>query len=1819
MALTRPKIWDIDTNIAFFTDAITVLHQGASTANVDVGFLMNRANGLISNVALYWNEAGNTFVTAFTTDSGMVNSNISVSNYANLATGSITVSGPIVPTANMVYDLGTPTMRFGSMYLSGNTIDLSGASISSTPSALTLQNPAGGSFSVTGTVPGQSTGTFGNLIANSGVLSASTTTGALVVAGGVGISESVHVGGTIFASTINAATIGNSGAVLYGTLNSSSASQPNITTLGGVTSLGTTGATTTAAGNFTVSGNLTVNGTTNTINNTIYETTEYVQNIYANSVNATTIGNIGANVIGTGTYLTALDASNLSSGTISGSILGNSTLHIGTTTIALNRASASQSLTGVSIDGTASNITEYTINQNVGTSNSPVFSGLTANGTIIAATINAATIGNSGAVLTGTLSTTSQPNVTSLGTLTGLTVSGNTAINSTLYGYALYDAGKRVVTTSTGSGNLTILVDAINLTTTGPGVATTGSSTAIPVITTDAYGRIESISTTAVIAPAGTLTGSTLASGVTNSSLTSVGTLTGLTVSGTIVAPTINAATIGNSGAVLYGTLNSSSASQPNITTLGGVTSIGASSSTTITGTLQTSSQPNITSTGTLTGLTVYSPIGGYFANISAVAAIEHGGIQTWKFYTNTNASAPGSWILFPDNTQQNTAYPGSATALSLSGVVNAGTLVATNVNAATIGNSGAVLYGTLNSSSASQPNITTLGGVTSLGTTGATTTAAGNFTVSGNLTVNGTTNTINNTIYETTEYVQNIYANSVNATTIGNIGANVIGTGTYLTALDASNLSSGTIPSAQVSGPYTGITAVGTVTGLTSSGIIQVTNNTQNSGTSYSSGALQVTGGAGIGGNLYVTGNAIIAGNISLTGNINTVVVTGNSAQFFGNASGFGALYAGISSGYVVQPQTVLQASTNFNGYAQINHQNINADSLASTDYIATADNGNATDTYIDMGIASSTYDYPGFGIIRPNDGYLLVQGNATTGGGNLVLTSGLNDIVFVPGGSNANNEFGRITASNVFVIKSTNSSISSTTGALQVAGGVGVAGAVYAGSVYDNNNRVLTSLSSSGTGNVTVSVNAPTGTTVALTTTGPGVATTGSSTAIPVITTDAYGRIEGISTAAVIAPAGTLTGSTLASVVTNSSLTSVGTLTGLTVSGITSLNSVTTGTLTSSSTINAATLQAETIGNVGATFTGLSLALTNWANIAGNLLVSGYGHFSGQFDESSTVAGMFVGNTGIPGALSPAVGFFNGNTSQNWQIDNSNGTLRWVTPGITRMSLDSGTSQLNVSGNVVTQGGIYTTTGLFWAGNNNVISTGGGGSAPAGLTGQIQYNNGGTLGATSLYYFSGNSVISTVGNIVADQVHASSTGTGTNFKVGVDAWIGDISVNNTISVRGQQDATQGYIVFGNSNNTNYIGRSGTNPITVTGAFSVTGNTAVTSTIYGQGIYDDSNRVVSTSSGAGNLTISGTSINLTTTGPGATTVGSSTSIPVITTDVYGRVVGLSSSSVSTTINLAGTSGTGSVAGSGTLTFAGSNGFTASVSGSTITLSDPQNLQASASPVFSGLTINGTVVASAINAATIGNASAVLYGTLNSSSASQTNITTVGNLTSLSVSGVSNRGGKSLITNFTGTAAPANPQPGDEWWYTTGNVLYKYINDGSANSWVSISSALFNASTAATPNTLALRDTSGNLTATNFIGVASSAKYADLAEIYVSDSEYSPGTVVVFGGEQEVTVTNKSHDTRVAGVISTNPAYLMNSDCNGLPVAFTGRVPCRVIGPVKKGDVLVSSDIHGVAQRLNVDRYSPGCILGKSLENIVTSDIQTIEVVVGRF
>jgi len=130
---------------------------------------------------------------------------------------------------------------------------------------------------------------------------------------------------------------------------------------------------------------------------------------------------------------------------------------------------------------------------------------------------------------------------------------------------------------------------------------------------------------------------------------------------------------------------------------------------------------------------------------------------------------------------------------------------------------------------------------------------------------------------------------------------------------------------------------------------------------------------------------------------------------------------------------------------------------------------------------------------------------------------------------------------------------------------------------------------------------------------------------------------------------------------------------------------------------------------------------------------------------------------------------------------------------------------------------------------------------------------------------------------------------------------------------------------------------------------------------------------------------------------------------------------------------------------------------------------------------------------------------------------------------------------------------------------------------------------------------------------------ATSAQYADLAELYTTDNvNYPPGTCVAFGGTDEITQTTTYAQTDVAGVVSTNPAYIMNAGADGIPIALQGRVPCRVIGKIAKGDLITSSSTAGVATRLAPEDWRPGAVIGKSLQRFDSETEGVIEVVVGR-
>ena len=145
----------------------------------------------------------------------------------------------------------------------------------------------------------------------------------------------------------------------------------------------------------------------------------------------------------------------------------------------------------------------------------------------------------------------------------------------------------------------------------------------------------------------------------------------------------------------------------------------------------------------------------------------------------------------------------------------------------------------------------------------------------------------------------------------------------------------------------------------------------------------------------------------------------------------------------------------------------------------------------------------------------------------------------------------------------------------------------------------------------------------------------------------------------------------------------------------------------------------------------------------------------------------------------------------------------------------------------------------------------------------------------------------------------------------------------------------------------------------------------------------------------------------------------------------------------------------------------------------------------------------------------------------------------------------------------------------------------------------------------------------GDMTATRFNGEATTAKYADLAERYEADAEYNEGTVMMFGGEKEVTAAEGHGCDKLAGVVSMKPAYLMNGeagdDASHPAIALQGRVPVKTMGAVKKGDIMVAADNKGHATAWKED-HDPKmtAYIGIAIQGKIEKGEGMVEVKVGK-
>ena len=265
-----------------------------------------------------------------------------------------------------------------------------------------------------------------------------------------------------------------------------------------------------------------------------------------------------------------------------------------------------------------------------------------------------------------------------------------------------------------------------------------------------------------------------------------------------------------------------------------------------------------------------------------------------------------------------------------------------------------------------------------------------------------------------------------------------------------------------------------------------------------------------------------------------------------------------------------------------------------------------------------------------------------------------------------------------------------------------------------------------------------------------------------------------------------------------------------------------------------------------------------------------------------------------------------------------------------------------------------------------------------------------------------------------------------------------------------------------------------------------------------------------------------------------------------------------------------------------------------------------------------GANVSGAVglatYATTANAVAGANVSGQVTYAATANSVAVANVSGIGNIATINLDG-----NASNILYGNGIFAAA-PSPGVS--YDNSNVATFLASFGSNTITTTGNITAGNISVGTDAVTLGTLTTGANTTAGTITGNFSlsagsrlNATYADLAEYYEADKQYEAGTVLAFGGDKEVTLA-EDNTTKVAGVVSTNPAYVMNSTCEGehiVALALQGRVPCKVRGKISKGDMLVSGG-NGFARPFLFPVL--GTVIGKALENFEGEGV--IEVAVSR-
>jgi len=582
----------------------------------------------------------------------------------------------------------------------------------------------------------------------------------------------------------------------------------------------------------------------------------------------------------------------------------------------------------------------------------------------------------------------------------------------------------------------------------------------------------------------------------------------------------------------------------------------------------------------------------------------------------------------------------------------------------------------------------------------------------------------------------------------------------------------------------------------------------------------------------------------------------------------------------------------------------------------------------------------------------------------------------------------------------------------------------------------------------------------------------------------------------------------------------------------------------------------------------------------------------------------------------------------------------------GLTNVIAGAQTSIVNGNSSIVAQstGNIVLTIGnalplVTWTGTANAFATPRGmivdgfvlaiesPDSPGNIIGANVRSQSGNIIAVGAF---SNGTPTAGGYVISKNVLTSNTISTSNLEV-TGSVIGNITLSSGLTVNG------GVTLLGNIANANVTGNvTGANVIATGGFFIGDGgllsNVTAVSNVVVSSISNGTSSIRIVSSGGNAVTsVAGVANVLVVSGGGANVVGYVTSTAAMTASNF-----VTGGPVDATGNITG----GNIVTAGRVTASGN------VTGGNLTttgITSTGSLTASTT-----ITATGNVTGGNVNTAgNVVGGNLITTGTTNTGSlTASTTITATGNVTGgnlitgglLSVTG-NITGGNIITTGRTSTGSLlVTTTIGASGNITGSNIITagSVTATGNVTGGNIITAGLITATGSITGSgTLTIN--SGNSAAAiingggNAVGnigsiskyfntvfaTATTALYADLAECYLADADYEPGTVLSFGGTAEVTVSAQDHDVTVAGVVSTKPAYQMNSGLEGdhvVPVALTGRVPVKVVGPVTPGAMMVSA---GNGRARAEKNPAMGTVIGKALQGF-DGDFGTIEVVVGR-